>query len=58
MTLLIILVVLFALLALTVTLLEKSKVRMSEEETAKWARWIWPLFGVLLFAQLIRMMFF
>ena len=57
MTLLIILVVLFATLAIAVTVMEKSKVRMSDEDTAKWARWIWPLIGVLLIVQLFMLAF-
>lgn len=57
MTVLIIIGVLFAVLALTVTLLEKSSFRMSEQEAAKWSRWVWPLVGILLIVQLIMFAF-
>lgn len=57
MTLLVILLVLFAVLALTVTVLEKSSFRMSNEDMAKWSKWVWPLVGALLVIQLIMMMF-
>jgi hypothetical protein len=56
-TVLIIIGVLFAVLALTVTLLEKSSFRMSEQEAAKWSRWVWPLVGILLIVQLIMFAF-
>lgn len=55
MTVLIILAVLFAALFLIVPLLEKSKYRMSDEEVGKISRWIWPLIGILLLVQLIRL---
>lgn len=57
MTLIIILVVLFATLAIAVTLLEKSSFRMSEASMAKWSRWIVPLIAISLLIQLIRMLF-
>ncbi len=50
--------ILFVTLFVVVTLLEKSGKRYNEEETAKIAKWIWPLVGILLVAQLIKMMFF
>lgn len=57
MTLLIILGVLFVTLAVAVTLLEKSSFRMSNEDMAKWSRWIWPLLGILLVSQLLMLVF-
>lgn len=57
MTLLIILGILFVTLAIAVTLLEKSSFRMSDEETAKWSRWILPLLVILLVIQAFQMMF-
>ena len=57
MTLILILAVLFAVLAITVTLLEKSSFRMSNEDFAKWSKWIVPLIVVSLLIQLFRMMF-
>lgn len=57
MTLIIILAVLFATLAIAVTLLEKSSFRMSDASMAKWSRWIVPLIAISLLIQLIRMLF-
>ena len=57
MTLLIILGVLFLTLAIAVTLLEKSSFRMSNEEMAKWSKWVWPLVGILLIVQLFMLAF-
>lgn len=57
MEVIILLAVLFGALAIVVPLLERSKMRISNEDAAKWARWIWPLMGVLLVIQLIRMVF-
>lgn len=57
MTLLIILAVLFATLFLVIPLIEKSKVRISDEETSKISRWIWPLIMILLITQLIMLAF-
>lgn len=57
MEVLILLVVLFGALALIVPLIERSKMRISNEDAAKWAKWIWPLMGILLIAQLLRLMF-
>lgn len=45
----------FAVLALLVPLLERSKTRMSPETTAKVARWLWPLIMISLIIQLIMM---
>ncbi|MCU7553820.1 hypothetical protein OCL06_04310 [Alteromonas sp. ASW11-19] len=56
MEVLILLAVLFAALFIVVPLIEKSKMRISNEDAAKWAKWIWPLMGILLVAQLIRLM--
>ena len=57
MEVLILLAVLFGALALIVPLIERSKMRISNEDAAKWAKWIWPLIGILLIAQLLRLMF-
>lgn len=56
MTVLIILGILFASLFIVIPLLERSKMRMSDENLQKISRWIWPLMMILLVAQLIRMM--
>ena len=57
MEVLILLVVLFGALAIVVPLIERSKMRISNEDAAKWSKWIWPLMGILLVAQLLRMLF-
>jgi hypothetical protein len=57
MTLLIILAVLFATLFIVIPMIEKSKLRISDEETAKISRWIWPLIMILLITQLIMFAF-
>lgn len=56
MNVLIILVVLFAALAIIIPLIERSKARVSDEQASKFARWVWPLMMVLLVVQLIMMM--
>ncbi|MDB2331442.1 hypothetical protein N9V74_07010 [Alteromonas sp.] len=57
MEVLIILAVLFGALFIIIPLIERSKMRISQEDTAKWSKWIWPLMGVLLIAQLLRLLF-
>ena len=57
MEVLILLAVLFGALALIVPLIERSKMRIRNEDAAKWAKWIWPLMGILLIAQLLRLLF-
>ena len=57
MEVLILLAVLFGALALIIPLIERSKMRISREDAAKWAKWIWPLMGILLIAQLLRLLF-
>lgn len=57
MEVLILLAVLFGALALLIPLIERSKMRISNEDAAKWAKWIWPLMGILLIAQLLRLLF-
>ena len=57
MEVLILLAVLFGALALIIRLIERSKMRISNEDAAKWAKWIWPLMGILLIAQLLRLLF-
>ena len=56
MEVLILLAVLFGALALIIPLIERSKMRISNEDAAKWAKWIWPLMGILLIAQLLRLL--
>ena len=53
MEVLILLAVLFGALALIIPLIERSKMRISNEDAAKWAKWIWPLMGILLIVQLL-----
>jgi len=48
---------LFGALALIIPLIERSKLRISHQDAAKWAKWIWPLMGILLIAQLLRLLF-
>jgi len=57
MEVLILLAVLFGALALIIPLIERSKMRISNEDAAKWAKWIWPLMGILLIVQLLRFLF-
>ena len=57
MEVLILLAVLFGALALIVPLIERSKMRISNEDAAKWAKWIWPLMIILIVAQLLRLAF-
>lgn len=57
MEVLILLAVLFGALAIVIPLIERSKMRVSNEDAAKWAKWIWPLMGILLIAQLLRLVF-
>jgi len=57
MEVLILLAVLFGALAIVIPLIERSKMRVSNEDAAKWAKWIWPLMGILLVAQLLRLIF-
>ena len=57
MEVLILLAVLFGALALIIPLIERSKMRISNEDAAKWAKWIWPLMGILLIALLLRLLF-
>lgn len=57
MEVLIILAVLFGALFIVIPLIERSKMRISDEDTSKWSKWIWPLMGILLVAQLLRMLF-
>ena len=57
MEVLILLAVLFGALALIIPLIERSKLRISHQDATKWAKWIWPLMGILLIAQLLRLLF-
>lgn len=56
MTVLIILGVLFLSLIIVVPLLERSKVRISDEDTAKFSRWILPLVLIIAIANLVMLM--
>ncbi|RDV24567.1 hypothetical protein DXV75_12760 [Alteromonas aestuariivivens] len=55
MEVLILLAVLFGALFVIVPLIERSKLRISNQDAAKWARWIWPLVMIALIIQLIMM---
>lgn len=57
MTAIIILAILFIALIVIVPLIEKSNLRVPEKTQAKISRWIWPLLGILLVAQLLIMLF-
>ena len=57
MEVLILLAILFAALFIIIPLIERSNLRISSEDAAKWAKWIWPLLGILLIAQLLRLLF-
>lgn len=54
MTVLIILGVLFIALFVTIPLIEKSNMRVSDESAAKISRWIWPLMAVALIAAMLK----
>ncbi len=56
MEVLVIVGILFLALFLIIPLIERSKMRISSEESAKIARWIWPLIMIALIIQLIMMM--
>lgn len=53
MTLLIILGVLFLALFLIIPMLEKSSVRISDEDTRKISRWIYPLMMLTIILSMI-----
>ncbi len=56
MEVLVIIGILFLALFVIIPLIERSKMRISSEESAKIARWIWPLIMIALIIQLIMMM--
>ena len=56
MEVLILLAVLFAALFIVIPLIERSKMRVSEEDSRKFAKWVWPLIMILLVVQLVMMM--
>lgn len=56
MTAILIVLAIFTALFVLVPLLERSKVRMSNESVAKFSRWILPLALILAITQLIRYM--
>jgi len=53
MTVLIILAVLFIALVVIVPLIERSNFRMSNEQMAKFGRWILPLLVIMVIIQLV-----
>lgn len=57
MTILLIITILFAALFIVVPLIERSKMRVSDEDVGKIARWVWPLMIILLLIQLVMLMF-
>ncbi|ALS98050.1 hypothetical protein [Lacimicrobium alkaliphilum] len=57
MTVFYILALLFLALVIIIPLLERSKVRMSEEQMGKLGRWVWPLVMILLITQLLYLVF-
>jgi uncharacterized BrkB/YihY/UPF0761 family membrane protein len=56
MTILLIITILFAALFIVVPLIERSKMRVSDEDAGKIARWVWPLMIILLLIQLVMLM--
>ncbi len=54
MTVLIILGVLFASLVIIIPFIEKSSMRVSDEQAAKLSKWIWPLMGIALVAAMLK----
>lgn len=52
-----VLAVLFLLLFIIVTLLEKYGRRHSPEDMAKWSRWIIPLIALVMVLQAVRYFF-
>lgn len=57
MTVFYILALLFLALVIIIPLLERSKVRMSEQQMGKLSRWVWPLVMILLVTQLLYLVF-
>lgn len=57
MTVLYILGGLFLALVIIVPLIERSKTRISQQDVAKMARWVWPLVMILLILQLFMLVF-
>lgn len=55
MEVLILLGILFLALIIVVPLIERSKMRVSNETSNKISRWIWPLVMIMLIVQLIMM---
>ena len=56
MTLLLIITLLFATLFIVIPLIERSKMRVSDEDAGKIAKWVWPLMIILIVVQLIMLM--
>ncbi|GGD62928.1 hypothetical protein [Lacimicrobium alkaliphilum] len=48
---------LFLALVIIIPLLERSKVRMSDEQMGKISRWVWPLVMILLITQMLYLVF-
>lgn len=57
MTVIYILVMLFVALIIIVPLLERTKVRMSDQQMSKISRWILPLVMILIIGQLLLVLF-
>ena len=57
MNVLILLGLLFVALVIIVPLIEKSNMRMSEQQMSKWGRWILPLVILVLVIQFIMQAF-
>ena len=57
MTLLLIITILFAALFIVIPLIERSEMRVSDEDAWKIARWVWPLMIVLILVQLFMYIF-
>ena len=53
----VILGVLFLALVIIIPLIEKSKMRVSDETTSKISRFIWPLIMIMLIVQLFMLAF-
>lgn len=48
---------LFLALFIIIPLIERSNIKMSKESITKLSRWLWPLMGAILVAQLVMFAF-